>query len=818
MENKEHGKSPKATFENDRKSGTHVHQQPYVESVDSEKSRDSAADSKNRRPSIDSQLRDPPTPPLSPSGNRPPAEELDNELIRQHGTKRDQELKNVRYVSPSGSFKMRGSISRSHTAHGLPASSRDLRDGRRGRNSQEDSKAEKFASTRRWSADGFGYGNPTRLSPIREDVSNGTDYNEFNNREYIPSTEEPLYHEQTPDRRRHIRYHEDNHRERSERFEDSRDRYERQSFRYNYDSDGNVRSHDRYYDRKEYQHDSKLDSRERQAYGEHGDQKRYSPRFFFRNDPARDRMSSPSLSYEPSPPMEHDLMRILQSENKTETIENLMKRKIEEYMEERMNSTIYEEQLKQDMLWSFKQAAMAEIEKDRLESEELKKRTLEERIKMENELREKIELENKAAAIAKEAETKRIEEISRLVQKRLELSLDEAVAMLTEKISQNFRWNRQSDTETYTEPGRPCYMPWDEAHMEAGSGRMRETSWGDSKIRSSQRFPLHHAPPFGLFPQNMARPPVGNQYRKAHVAGGMNENESQWPPAAPEPPDATDFADDDEHASDTTSSERSNINYQASPVSTFQGGFSGSSSHKHQWWKREHQESKASEAEEAEARRAVFENIPVTSPSFSRHQPQQAEDNEPKVNYAKRKRHPGLFSIKSETDNGNPILLDERGQQSAMLMTPPASSRVSSTSGRRGKAIKRLKQKPSSPHLRPLRLGVKDTAVPIDNDRSLVKIEVKSVEKVRATREAKPEGISQIEAEQVTRHTVDRVKSAKHTHKHETLGSFGGLWEYLKSEATHTPRMIYFCSALMMFIYSSTRLWESRANYLGTSS
>lgn len=30
--------------------------------------------------------------------------------------------------------------------------------------------------------------------------------------------------------------------------------------------------------------------------------------------------------------------------------------------------------------------------------------------------------------------------------------------------------------------------------------------------------------------------------------------------------------------------------------------------------------------------------------------------------------------------------------------------------------------------------------------------------------------------------------------------------------------MIYFCSTLMMLIYSSTRLWESRANYLGIPS
>lgn len=75
------------------------------------------------------------------------------------------------------------------------------------------------------------------------------------------------------------------------------------------------------------------------------------------------------------------------------------------------------------------------------------------------ELRENIELQNKVTAITKEAETKRIEEISRLVQNILELSLDEAVTVLTEKIYQNFRWNKQSDTGIYTESGRPLYMP-----------------------------------------------------------------------------------------------------------------------------------------------------------------------------------------------------------------------------------------------------------------------------------------------------------------------------------------------------------------------
>lgn len=153
-----------------------------------------------------------------------------------------------------------------------------------------------------------------------------------------------------------------------------------------------------------------------------------------------------------------------------------------------------------------------------------------------------------------------------------------------------------------------------------------------------------------------------------------------------------------------------------------------------------------------------------------------------------------------------------------MLMTPPARSRVSSTSGRRDKATKRLKQKSSSLRLLPLRLGVEDTAVPLNNDRSLVKIGVTSMEKVRATKEAKPEGISQSEVKKVTGHSVDRMKTPKHTPRHEMLGSSGGFWEYLKSEATHTPRMIYLCSALMMFIYSSTRLWESRANYLGAPS
>lgn len=40
------GKAPKVTFEDDRKVGTHVYEQPYVESVGSDESEEFAADSK----------------------------------------------------------------------------------------------------------------------------------------------------------------------------------------------------------------------------------------------------------------------------------------------------------------------------------------------------------------------------------------------------------------------------------------------------------------------------------------------------------------------------------------------------------------------------------------------------------------------------------------------------------------------------------------------------------------------------------------------------------------------------------------------------
>lgn len=372
------------------------------------------------RQNVDPQFYDPPLRPPSPSSvNRLPAEEWDNESGRQREAKRDQEINRFRYVSPSGSFQRRGSISRSQTAYGVSTSSRDPRDSGHNRSPQEEfSKAEisftklypkqisraplliprqNYNSTRKWSGDGFGYENPTRLSTIREDAINGPYYNESGNQEYNRAIEEPLFfYEQTPDKRRHIRNNEEDLRNRSERFEDLRDRYgprtireQRESSRYNHGLDGNGRSHDRPHDREESQHYSQMDSRERQAYGDYGDRIRPLPRAFVQDGPGQDRMSSPSLSHELSPRMEQNLMRILHSESMTEKIENLIKRMIEDDIEERMNSTRYEEQLKQDLLWNFKQAAIAEIEKHRLESEELKKRTLEEkpsyaRVKAEN--------------------------------------------------------------------------------------------------------------------------------------------------------------------------------------------------------------------------------------------------------------------------------------------------------------------------------------------------------------------------------------------------------------------------------------------------
>lgn len=324
------------------------------------------------------------------------------------------------------------------------------------------------AYSRRWSASGFGNENSNRLSSIREEVSYGNDDYELDNRGYIRSREEAVHYARTPNRpeRRYSLHNENSHRNRSDRFEDPRDRYssnntgeERQYSRHNDNWGTHSHSNNSPADREESKPYSQMDFRERQTYDNYDDEIHRSNQ----NHLLRTRISSPPLSHEPSPLVEHDVMGVLNSRSVAEKIESLIKRKIEDDFEERMNAARNEEQLKLELLWEIKGAAMAEIEADRRASEELKQRTIEERIRAENDLRQRMELENRAAAIAKEADARRVEEISRLVQSKLELSMDDAVALITEKISQSLKSKKQFGRETYVEGEGPWDEPWDEA-------------------------------------------------------------------------------------------------------------------------------------------------------------------------------------------------------------------------------------------------------------------------------------------------------------------------------------------------------------------
>ena len=112
------------------------------------------------------------------------------------------------------------------------------------------------------------------------------------------------------------------------------------------------------------------------------------------------------------------------------------------------------ERIRLELMQEVEEATRRKIDEERRAAEEAERQAVEEKNRLKREVMEEIEAENRAKAEAAEAEARRDQEVARLVQTKLQQSMDEITALTREKILQDFAWGKQYDVGRYGEQDR----------------------------------------------------------------------------------------------------------------------------------------------------------------------------------------------------------------------------------------------------------------------------------------------------------------------------------------------------------------------------